>query len=309
MKERPKEERQVVSSPLVMLSDAAIRVEKIRVGAKVRLSHLERRGKYCPETEEFLRRSQALEEWVDGRLSQMIKAHPAYPWFSRILGIGGENIGKVLGLIESFGRFYDVGDPWIPSYVRREPVLNDAEEGPKLQVWVEAIERLTTPSKLRKLCGRAPGQEREVGQRLSYIAPLKTMCWRLEVCLLRAKGKLYGEYLAYKDYLTNRLNGDGVKILPTPKVRRCLACDIEVKAKSARLCPQCGGLLTLKKEPDGVIWEGHVHMMAQRRMGQLFLNNLWHVWREALGLPVMIPYPVEHGGHSRIISPWDVVDR
>lgn len=303
-------------SALVVIADASMAVEQVRIGAQVRLKHLARNGATCRYTSWLLARTMAFEAEVDSHLAAMTKSHPAAPWFTRVKGTGGEAIGKVLGHIEAFGRFYDVGDPMIPKHVIRQPVMVPvpSRKDPEVfvdtpMVWVEGIERLETPSKLRKYAGMVPGQRRESGAKTDFNTELRTMLWRLGASLLKAGGKYYGFYGDYKTRLTHRLASEGVRILPTPKGRFCAACEEEVVAKAARLCPKCGGELSLKQEPPGVKWQGHVHLMCQRRMQQLFLDHLWVVWREALGLPLREPYPIEYLGHSTVISPWDMVDR
>ncbi|GAH63105.1 unnamed protein product, partial [marine sediment metagenome] len=80
--------------------DAAVAVEKLRVASEVRQSHLARQGKQDAETDELHQRLKDLEEFVDGRVADVIQSHPAYPWFSRVKGVGGENIGKVVAPID-----------------------------------------------------------------------------------------------------------------------------------------------------------------------------------------------------------------
>lgn len=292
-------------SALVVVANAAMRIESVRVGQQVRLSHLAKRGEDCPLTRALLEKSMEYEHFVDTTLAKLIKSHPASPWFSRVKGTGGEAIGKVLGLIDNFGRFYEMGDPMIPTYVSRSPIERD---GKKL-VWVEAIERFPTPSKLRKYAGLVPGLQREIGKRLPFNADLRTMLWRLGVSLLKARGKFHEFYLKYKEYLVARCEQEGIRILPTPKGRYCVFCEAEVELKTARYCPTCNTLLSSKEEPKGVMSEGHIHMMAMRRMMQHFLDLFWVVYRQAMYLPVRAPYPIEFLGHSTIVSPWDMVDR
>ena len=291
-------------SPLVVLADAAMAVERVRVGAQVRLSHLEKKGRTCQDTEELHRRALDLEHWVDGRLAQVVRAHPASPWFSRVKGTGGECIGKVIGHIENFGRFYPVGDPMIPPYVHRDPVDIDG----KCLVWMDGIERFTTPSKLLKYAGFVPGQRIQAGTKATFSTELRMVCWRLGGQLLKASGHYYEFYLAYKEHLVQRLQATGTKVVPTPKDRWCATCDAHYP-KSTMFCSQCGAKLSLLKEPPGVMWEGHVHQMALRRMIKLFLCHLWAVWRGNLGLPVRDPYPIEYLGHTRVLLPEEFTDR
>jgi len=348
--ERPVAVR-VRRTPLAMLSDASMAIEHFRVAATVREKHLEKRGQSCPDTQELILRSMDLEDWVNGRLAGYMEPHPAYWWFSHIKGIGKENIAKVIGEIEGFGRFYPVGDSWIPAYVHRLPESYYKLDGSKLVeetgVWVEGIERCTTPSKLRVHAGWAPGIKRRVGETLRYNARLKMLVWRLAVSLMRVKGyswvadpsllgysgdvdklaskdgkgktlyhvpdparngKFYSFYCEYHDYLVRREVAKGTNIIPTPKARFCAACQKDVVKKAAKFCPDCHGPLSLKTEPPGYLYEGHLHNMVMRRTGQLFLDLLWVAWREGLGLPLRTPYSVEYGGHSRIITCQDMMD-
>lgn len=135
------------------------------------------------------------------------------------------------------------------------------------------------------------------------------MCYRLATSLLKAQGKYAEFYDAYKLRKTQEYNGRGIRILPTPKGRMCVQCNKVISLKTARFCPDCGGGLTLKNEPESVVWQGHLHQMAMRRMTKLFLHHLWVVWREALRLPSREPYPIEYLKHTHVISPWDMVDR
>jgi len=300
--------------PIAFFCDAALVVEKARVAAQVRLAHLERRGRKDPDIEEFLARIRDMEQFVDGKLEEWVVQHPTARWWRYgkdgdhgIKGAGTEAIGKVIGLIEAFGRFYPAGDPMIPSYVHREPVADD--QG-KLWVWVEGIERLTTPSKLWKYAGLDPGARRTSGAKLGFNSQLRTMLFRLMSSFMRQRNKYYQEYLRYRDWKREQLAAEGVRIQPTPRGRYCPVCQQELDVPSStRYCPVCGERLGKKEEPSGVLWEGHLDFMARRRAIKLFLAHLWVVWREELRLPVSKPYAVEHGGHSTAVSPWEMCDQ
>ena len=133
----------------------------------------------------------ALEQKVDELLARLVGDHPAAPWFSKVKGTGGEAIGKVIGHIEAFGKFYPVGDPMIPAYVTRLPEMvpvpqDDTDELVEIpMVWVSGIERLTTPSKLIKYAGFVPGQKRKAGELTDHNVELRTMCWRLATSLMK----------------------------------------------------------------------------------------------------------------------------
>lgn len=295
----------VEKPPLSLLVDAALCGEKVRVGAQVRLRHLENRGTTCPFTEELIERARRFEGWIDDTVADIIKAHPTYPWWSHIKGAGLENMAKVIGKIEAFGKWYDLGDPQIPPYVNRQPVLRDD----KLQVWVEGIERLTMPSKLRKYSGFYPEAKRQRGRRHTYNVELKSMCYRLLISFMMSRNRYYGFYTEYHEAVMEKKETEGYKIIPTPEGKWCSECLEEKRAKKARFCPDCGFELMKKEEAPGVLFLGHIDAMAKRRTMQLFLDHLWAVWRQALGLPVTQPYPIEILGHHNFIDPWEMVDK
>ena len=302
-------------SPLAVVANAALTFERQVVAHTVRLKHLEKRGRTCPYTESLLAKVKPLEEWTVDMLAELIESHPAYWWFSHIKGIGREVISKLCGVIADFGRYYEVGHPLIPSEIQREPeefvyLGEEQNEVAGFGIWVAGIERLTLPSKQRAFLGHAPRIKKRRGEKHSYSAVGKMLLWRVGTNLVRANGSYANEYHTYKDYLTNRLLSEGRKIIPTPKDRTCRECGKEVVKKAARLCPDCGGELTTKDEPPGVIYKGHLDLMARRRMQQLFSDHLNVVWRKALGLSVREkPYAVEYKGHSTIIYPEDMMDK
>lgn len=305
-------------NPFVMLSKAFMMVQKVRVGCDVGIAHLAKHGKTDPDREELGEKTKALEKWISRRLKDRITAHPTYPWWSRINGISHLTMARVIGFIDDFGCFYDVEDALIPNDGKaREPItvtVFDEEENPigeKQVVWVEGIERFTTASKAKKYAGLAPGEGTgERGKPLSYNKKLKTTLWRLAVySLLMKKNKYHEFYTMYKEHLLQRLTNRGIKVLPTPKGRFCRVCEMEVEVKKAKYCPECKSELGKKEEPEGIIWQGHFHMMCQRKMISLFVIHLWSVYREALGLPMREPYPAEYLGHQQIIYAWDMVDK
>lgn len=303
-------------SATATVADVSIAAERVRVMLQVRLAHLARRGATCKHTEQLFKSANGFEDEVDRQLTELVANHPAAPWFTRVKGVGGgEVIGKVLGHIEAFGCFYEPGDIWIPGFVNRETVMvptpteKPDEFTPRPMIWVEGIERLMTPSKLRKYAGLLPDSKREAGKQAEFNGELRTMLWRLGTNLLKAQGKYASFYGSYKARLTARLISEGKKILPTPKGRFCPTCEKPVALKSALFCPDCRSKLAKKDEPENVYWQGHVHAMAMRRMIQLFSDHLWAVWREALNLPLREPYAIEYLGHSQIIHAEDMADR
>jgi len=308
---------------LAYWADTALNIEKARVAPEVRMAHLARTGRTSPDTEEFLKLVSSAEHFADSCLEALIINHPTWPWASRILGVGKENYPKVVGLIESFGRHYDCGDSEIPSYVQRPPefYLKDEKGNVKEKegVWVEGIERLATISKLWKYMGRDVDPDgnvprRRAGHKLSFNADLRMADYRLMTSLLRAKGIWYhgstepGYSLGYEGLRKRIVERRALEVIPTPKQRTCVYCKIEVVEKKTLYCPQCGEKLTLKEEPPGFIFQGHLHLKAIREMSKDFSLCMWIVWREALGLPVTQPYKVAKLNHQPI-DPWKMVDR
>jgi len=265
---------------LPTLVDAALTIEKLRVASEVRRSHLAKQGKQDPETDELHKRIKDLEDYVDGRVAHLIQSHPAYPWFSRVKGIGKENIGKVVGLVD--------------------------------------ITKAPTISSLWKFAGFAPDKEGKAmrrvkgGGKLEYNSQLRSMCWRLATSLKRAQGKFYEYYIKEKGKYTKRFLSQGYKILPTPQGKWvCTNCGASW-GKKRDITPCCGKPVIEKKlreEPPGVIWLGHLDMMALRKAIKLFLACLWVVWREAEGLAVTKPYAIDKLGHDSYIDPWEMVDK
>lgn len=263
---------------LSTLVDATLAIEKVRVRTQVRQSHLKLQGRDDPKTDELLTLLQNTEGVVDGWVATAIKSHPAYGWFSKVKGIGKENIGKVVGQID--------------------------------------IEKADTISALWKFAGYAPdnghAMKRTKGEKLPYNSQLRSMCWRLGGSLLKASGKFYDYYLEQKTRYQNRYLNEGYKIIPTPQGNWvCQSCGASWKNKKeiTACCENQVIVKAFKEEPPGVIYEGHVHNMALRKMIKLFLACLWLTWREAVKLPVTKPYAIEQLGHSSYIQPSEMTDR
>jgi len=176
---------QVQTNPLPTLVDVQLSVEKLRVGLQVRSSHLKRQNRSDPETEDLLEVVREVEDYVDRRVARLLEVHPAYPWFSRVKGIGKENIGKVVGMV-------------------------DIEKAPHVSsLWKYAGMHVNDN-------GTAP--KREVGKKLEYNSQLRSMCWRLGGSLIKAKGKFYNYYMQEKEKYTIRFSNEGRQIVPADKL-------------------------------------------------------------------------------------------
>ena len=60
---------------------------------------------------------------------------------------------------------------------------------------------------------------------------------------------------------------------------------------------------TIKGEPIYIHTKDHLHKMAKRYAGKIFLQHLWVKWREIEGLSVTQPWVIAHGGHEHYIEP------
>ncbi len=248
------DEKPPVNSFLFLVR-SMLQIEKTRVATEARQTHLALRGKQDPETDELLKKLIELERFVDGRIATRIKEHPAYPWFSRVKGVGKENIGKVVGLVD----------------IRRAGTVS--------ALWKFAGYHVVGGTAPKRVKG---------GGTLEWNSQLRSMCWRLAGSLLKAQGIFYEYYLREKERYYERYRAEGKQVV-----------------KASEL-PQARGK---RVESDGVITEGHIHNQALRKMVKLFLACLWHVWREAEGLPTRVPYAHEKQGHTTIIDPWEMVDK
>jgi hypothetical protein len=268
-------------------TDVHIKVQKLRVATGTRLAHLKKRGRDDNRSERIHKMTVGLEETIEDFIAEDFASHPTYPWISMIKGCGREAAAKVIGLIEGV-TFKSTGR--------------------------SGVEAFDTPSRLRRFAGLAPvdGKAEKVvaGQKgLHYSPELRMMLWRLLTSLMRARGIWYDRYVENDNYYMMRFERDGVKVIPTPAGRFCPTCKEEKAVpRTTKNCPDCGERLMGKKEADGVVFRGHVVNMAKRRTIRLWLDCLWIIWREALGLPTRTPYIVEYGGHH-LIDPWELVDR
>lgn len=174
-----------MSDKSIFIANALDFIQKARVSAQVRLTHLEKQKKKCEITYEAYTKIQFLEEWLNSILADIVKSHPAYSWFSKVKGIGNVNIGKVIGQID--------------------------------------IQKASQISKLWRFAGfgvnsDGRGERPTKGEKLHFNKTLKSMCWRLGKSLIRAKGKYYEFYLAEKKRLIEREQKNGRNIVPSNKL-------------------------------------------------------------------------------------------
>lgn len=303
---------------LAYLATVALSIEKIRVAAQSRIAHLNKTRRTSPDTERILKEAKKFEAFADGRLAAYISVHPVWPWAKRIKGIDQENYAKIIGEIENFGRFYDIGDPRIPPHVKRPPKrywkVQQDKAVEREGIFVKGIERLTKPSKLHRYSGLSVYSETgEVPkQRKGHNVQLKMALYRLGVGLNRARGIWYqgGKengcspgYLGFRAELISKAEAEGIRIVPTPGERVCPNCGREFPEKATDFCDNCGEELTKKTEPPGYLFKDHLDNKATREMLRDFVTCLWLVWRKAEGLPVTEPW-----GDRPPLDPRKMVD-
>lgn len=316
-------------TPFAFLVNSKLAVEKTTTRTLVRQSHLALRNVNDPHTNQVLELLQATEETIDGWVTEELRKHPAYPWFSRIKGIGNENIAKVVGLI-SIERAPRISSLWrhagmhvIKVTVTPEQQMEEAQRS------LDGLQKKL--AELRKKFGKNPEKEAEQVQvlrsgaintlaqslearvsnlvseergyaptramykaletKLDYDSDLRVMCFRLAGSLIKAQGLYAQFYDRAKAGIIAKLQSKGVLIVP--------ALELPTNGNGKIF------------EPVGTIAAGHVHMRAQRKMTKLFLSHLWLVWRQAVNLPITQPYA--HGilnhAPAGIIDPWDMVEK
>lgn len=314
---KPEEKVEYNYEHMAFLIDTLNSLQKIRQNTGNRISHLERQHKRDTMIERYHDVLQEIEDDMVNTIKPLIASHPVYSWAKEIKGVGAENLAKVIGLIER---------------------VSDEETGK------HGIECFSTPSKTVRYCGFAvidgAAEKRKSGEKLHYNSELRSMLWRIGSAILTAGlrqrcsscGELFGSthdacpkcnsenysqvatsrfaqfYLDERQYLETRAEREGKIIMPTPKGKICPQCVKEVKVKTGKYCPDCGTKLENKKESDKIIFKGHLHSSALRRMIRMFVIMLDTEWREKTGLPVRTPYPAEHLGHSTIYRPNNFID-
>ncbi len=179
------QEVQQEENPFNFLVKSVLAIEGVRIAVQIRQSHLALRNRKDPETDELLRRLQEVEDYADGRMATLLTSHPAYPWFSRVKGVGQENIGKVIGLMD----------------ITKADTLSS--------LWSFAGFGVVN--------GKAPKREKG-GGKLAYNSRLRTMCWRLGTSLLKGGGCFYEYYAREKEKYLVRYRAEGKKIIPAAQL-------------------------------------------------------------------------------------------
>jgi len=137
------------------LVDFQLQFEKALTALKIRNTHLKKNGTPDKATEDLLEESEKFKkEFILAPVATLLKNHPAYPWFSRVKGVGNENIAKVVSLID----------------IKKAPTISSLWKYAGYSVEEGVADR---PRK---------------NEKLHFNKTLKVMCYRLGVSLLKAHG-------------------------------------------------------------------------------------------------------------------------
>lgn len=182
-------ERSAKQSPLLFLTRSMISIQRLRVAAQVRGSHLALQKRNDPETEALRVEIEKTEEYVRGRFKHLMSQHPAHPWFSRIKGVGPENIAKVIGFID----------------IKR----------------ADSVSSLWRYAGFHVVDGHAP--KPVPGQKLDFNKVLRSMCWRLGSSIVKSGARFgnshfYVIFIQELDRLNAKFAAKGWKVIPAEEL-------------------------------------------------------------------------------------------
>ena len=300
---------------LSRLVDSKMSVEKETTRHKIRLSHLKLQGRTCEDTATVLEMLLGVESFLDKRIAALLKQHPAYPWFSKIKGVGPENIAKCIG----------------PIRIKPESGYRKNKETNKVEL--VPLPFAATISGVWAYTGMGLDKDHKApkpkeGEPLPYNKELRSMWWRLGSSILKAGlrqkclgcSQLIGQN-AVQEHLAEKHQGQDTSTILFATVGTSEFAKYYLQEKTKYIDRQIsrGGKVVpaselpkdatgKKYEIEGIISEGHIHNMALRKLIKLFIACLWLVWREAESLPLTKPYALEVLHHSSLIDPWKMCD-
>lgn len=225
----------------------------------------------------YLRHYEAEREMFR-EMGRALKSHPAYPWLSRVKGIGATLASKLLARLEatkaphasSFWAY--AGLATVPGALYRCATCGIERSFPPSYDVTGSHKRngngAACPGSLVRVAGadvRVAAPRPGRGQKAPYDQYAKKILYLVGTSFLKAGGPYEQHYRAHRE--------------------------------------------RLERERPG--WaDGRRHLTALRITEKLFLSHLWQVWREALGLPTPRPWAEAHGGHDGggHIEPWSMVE-
>ncbi|MEM2618915.1 MAG: transposase [Candidatus Hadarchaeales archaeon] len=166
---------------------------------------------------------------------------------------------EVAELLKEEVELVPVWNHWLSKVKGIGPVM-----GAGVITWIDDISRFPTVSKLWAYAVGKPGERREKNKKVHYNPKLKTLCWKIGMQFLKARGGYAELYRGFKAGYERRED--------------------------------------LKKVEKGS-YKVRIHLMALRKTVKIFLQHLWVRWRELEGLPVTRPYAIDRLGHTSYIPP------
>jgi hypothetical protein len=162
------------------------------------------------------------------------------------------------------------------------------------------ISRAPTAGAVWRFAGLDPTCKWEPGVKRPYNAALKTLCWKLGESFKKIPldtdfsqpAALYARLYRERKEIEIQRNELGEH---AEAARERLA---EATRKRFRISPEQREIWAAgKRQAVGL------DRMAMRYAVKIFLSHFHQVGREILGLPLVKPWAVEHGGHTHIIAP------
>lgn len=209
-------------------------------------------------------------------VTEALATHPAWPWLTEVKGVGPSLAGKLLSRLD--------------------------------------VRRAETPSAFWAFCGLAtvPAVAYECG-----------ICgFRREVAETQA---LVGDHTVPRSRkrcpgTARRVDDEGGAELRVAQPRPARGVKAAYSLQAKTLCYLLGVSFLRTRSPYADIYRVHKeslafskpgwtprrrHLTAMRKCEKLFLAHLWLVWREAEGLPIVVPYQWSGTLADAKQAPWD----
>lgn len=193
------------------------------------------------------------------------------------------------------GQIKGVLDRWTSQHPLSARVRGVVGIGPVIAAGLAAhidMEKATTAGCIWNFAGLNPSIQWEKGEKRPWNGGLKTLCWKIGESFVKVSGNpndIYGKlYLQRKEYEQRKNEASEYADQAAAKLARFKI------GKSTE---------AYKAYSSGKLPAGHVHARAKRWAVKLFLSHYHTVGREMLGLPLVKPWVIEHGGHVDYIPP------
>lgn len=224
------------------------------------------------------RRHWAEERELRKAMEELVYGHPAWPWLEKVRGVGTTLAGRLLGRLDirmadtpsAFWAYCGLGTvPGVEYRCRQCGLRRSVPVGFEIQT-----EHRRAGSS--RNCSGSLERHRGPDEGVRVAQPRPT----------RGKKRSYdptAKKLCYLIGTSFLKNGGAYEELYRRERRR------------------------LDESRPG--WQdGRRHLAALRKTEKVFLANLWCVWREAEGLEMTDPYPVEVQGQPGHLDPWSMVE-